>query len=175
MQAIATRGAGSRVDHLERAAGPHVQDLMRRIRAAVDDYVAERESFASDPVMAGNPAAVTLSCWALAAHDDGHTPWHIHPRAWISGVYYVDVPELEPAAAADPPGAIEFGPLPFGRDTEALKPHCWHVMPAPGEILLFPSYYAHRSIPTGVVAPRISVAFDVRPSRSGGIAAERRD
>jgi len=170
----ATRGAGSRVDHLERAGGPHVQDLMGRIRAAVDNYVAERESFSSHPIMADHSAAVTLNSWALAVHDEGHTAWHIHPRGWISGVYYVDVPGLEPAAS-DPPGAIEFGPFPFGGNTEALKPHCWRVMPVPGDILLFPSYYAHRSIPTGITAPRISVAFDVRPSRTAGDAAEQQD
>lgn len=168
----ATRGAGSRVDHFERVEGPHAQYLMGKIRAAVDDYVAERERFSSDPIMADHPAAVTLESWALAVNEDGHTAWHIHPHGWISGVYYVDMPKLEPAA--DPSGAIEFGPFPLGGNTQALKPHCWHVMPAPSVLLLFPSYYAHRTLPTGVTAPRICVAFDVRPSQSGSTAAEQR-
>ncbi len=171
---VATRGAGSRIDHFERVAGPHAQNLMGRIRAAVDSYIAERESFSSDPIMADRPAVVTLNSWALAMHEDGHTAWHIHPRGWISGVYYIDMPELKPAAA-DPPGAVEFGPFPFGGNTEALKSHCWHVMPEPGVLLLFPSYYAHRTIPTGVAAPRICVAFDVQPARAGSIAAAQQD
>lgn len=174
MQGVAIRGAGWRVDHLERLAGPHVRDLMARIRAAVDDYAAERQNLSPDPLMGKNPAAVTLNSWSLAAHDDGHTAWHIHRSAWISGVYYVQVPDLEPAAD-DHRGAIEFGPFPLGNDTEALKPHCWRVMPEPGMLLLFPSHYGHRSVPTGVAAPRISIAIDVQPSKPDGTAAEQQD
>lgn len=169
---VATRGTGWRINNLERIAAPHVRDLMCRIRAAVDKYVADRDSFRCEPVMTERPAAVTLNSWSLAAHEDGHTAWHIHPRAWITGVYYVEVPELKPAGA-DCPGAIEFGPFPLGDNAEALKPHCWRVMPEPGVLLLFPSHYAHRSIPTGVAAPRISVALDVLPWRPSGTAAEQ--
>lgn len=169
---VATRGAGWRINNLERVAAPHVQDLMGRIRAAVDNYAADRESFRCEPFMTERPAAVTLNSWSLAAHEDGHTAWHIHPRAWLTGVYYVEVPELKPAGA-DTPGAIEFGPFPLGDNAAALKPHCWRVMPEPGMLLLFPSHYAHRSIPTGVAAPRISIALDVLPFRPAGTAAEQ--
>jgi tetratricopeptide (TPR) repeat protein len=174
MQGIAIRGAGWRVDHLERLAGPYTRDLMDRIRAAVGNYVAERENFSSDPVMRSCPPTVTINSWSLAARDDGHTAWHIHPRAWISGVYYVQVPELKPASP-DLSGAIEFGPFPLSDGTEALKPYRWRVMPEPGLLLLFPSHYAHRSIPTGVDAPRISVAVDVQPLNSDAVAAEQQN
>ena len=171
---VATRGAGWRIDNLERVAAPHVRDLMRMIRAAVDKYAAEREHFRSEPIMTECPAAVTLNSWSLAAQEDGHTAWHIHPRAWITGVYYVEVPELKPAGA-DSPGSIEFGPFPLGANAEALKPHCWRVTPEPGMLLLFPSHYAHRSIPTGAAAPRISIALDVLPCRPAGTATEQSD
>jgi hypothetical protein len=37
-------------------------------------------------------------------------------------------------------------------------------MPRPGMLLLFPSYFAHRTLPTGSRDPRLCVAFDVEPS-----------
>jgi hypothetical protein len=40
----------------------------------------------------------------------------------------------------------------------------WTVAPRSGDLLLFPSYFAHRTWPTGVATPRISVAFDVMPA-----------
>jgi Putative 2OG-Fe(II) oxygenase len=162
------------VDNLQRLAAPHVHELMNRVRGAVDNYVTEREHFSSDPVMKNRPGAVTLNSWSLAARDDGHTTWHVHRRAWISSVYYVQMPEFKPAAS-DPSGAIEFGPFPLGDDTEALKPYRWRVMPEPGMLLLFPSHYAHRSIPTGLTAPRISIAIDVQPSQSRDIASAQQD
>jgi tetratricopeptide (TPR) repeat protein len=163
---MVTHGAGARVDHLQRSESPHTQDLFRLIRAAVENYVAEREIHSSDPIIAHRPSAVALKSWSLAVHDDGHTSWHFHPSGWLSGVYYVEMPIIEPSGVGHQ-GAIEFGPYPFGRDTDQLKAHRWHLMPTPGLFLLFPSYYAHRTWPTGVVASRISVAFDVRPAPSG--------
>ena len=83
-------------------------------------------------------------------------------RPHRNGVYYVEMPKIEQSGVGHR-GAIEFGPYPFGRDTDTLKAHRWHLVPTPGLLLLFPSYYAHRTWPTGVAASRISVAFDVRP------------
>lgn len=160
MKEGALHGAGARVDHLQRSSNPHTKELLDRIRAAIDSYVAEREFFSDDPMMAQRPAAVSIKSWSLAVHDDGHASWHVHPGGWLSGVYYVEVPRLEPAGAGHP-GAIEFGPLPFGPHPDALAAHRWRVMPTPGLMVAFPSHYAHRTRPTGVKALRISIAFDV--------------
>jgi len=157
----ATRGAGSRIDRLHHVGGRLAQDLLAKIRAAIEGYVAERQAFADDPMIANRPASAALDNWALVVHDDGHEGWHIHPRGWISGVYYVDVPKAE-AGGEGHPGAIEFGPYPFGARSENLEPYRWNLLPTSGVLLLFPSYYAHRTWPTGVDKPRICVAFDVR-------------
>jgi tetratricopeptide (TPR) repeat protein len=159
----ATVGEGSRIDQLGLAGGTLSQDLLGRIRSAVEDYVAERQAIADHPMIAHRPASVALNSWALIVHRDGHETWHIHPDGWISGVYYVKVPEVEPSRSGHP-GAIEFGLNPFGWKGEKLPLPHWHVMPQAGLLLLFPSYYAHRTWSTGVSDPRICVAFDVMPS-----------
>jgi uncharacterized protein (TIGR02466 family) len=157
----ASRGTGDRIDKLQLSAGPLAHDLLIRIREAVEVYVAERRVFSADPMMMHSPASVALDSWALALHDDGRVEWHIHPSGWISGVYYVKVPKAKPDDAM-PRGAIEFGLLPFGQQQTLPRPR-WQITPWEGLLLLFPSWYAHRTWPTGVGEPRICVAFDIRP------------
>jgi uncharacterized protein (TIGR02466 family) len=156
-------GARTRIDRLEAVGGAVVQDLVGRICHAVEVYLAERQVFSDHPMIANRPASVALNTWAIMVHDDKHHDWHIHRAGWISGVYYVTVPEVEPSDGASP-GAIEFGLFPFGQEPEDLRSHRWQVTPKSGLLLLFPSYYAHRTWPTGIGDPRICVAFDIRPS-----------
>jgi tetratricopeptide (TPR) repeat protein len=160
----AMRGTGTWIARLELAGGPLAQELLARVRAAAEIYVAERQAFADHPVIAHRPECVDLVSWALEVHHDGYQKPHIHPTGWISGVYYVEVPNVAPNHG-ECPGAVEFGLLSFGPERGNLHGPQWRVMPRPGLLLLFPSYYAHRTRPTGVGDVRISVAFDVTPSR----------
>jgi len=156
----ATTGTGHRIEHLEFCGGPLTQDLLARIREAVEAYVASREDYRNHPMMTHRPVSVALKSWALTLYHDGHETWHIHPHGWISGVYYVKVPRVSPIPDRHP-GAIEFGPYPLGQERDNLPWPRWNVMPKAGLLLLFPSYYAHRTWPTGIDDARICVAFDV--------------
>ena len=158
-----TRGAAIRIDQFELVAGPLAQDLLARIRAAVESYVAERRVFSDHPIMVQRPESVELRSWALAVHDDGYQNWHIHQYGWISGVYYVEMPTVEPDCDGIP-GTIEFGLFGFGQKRENVPSPRWQVTPQSGQLLLFPSYYAHRTWPTGVGDQRVCVAFDICPS-----------
>jgi tetratricopeptide (TPR) repeat protein len=160
----ATTGTGNRIDQLHLAAGPSTSELLRGIRLAVDAYFAERVD-ADHPIIARCPKAVSLDCWAIAVQRDGHETWHIHPQAWLSGVYYVAVPEV--AEQGTCAGTIGFGPMPLGRTKPSPAwPH-WRVQPQPGQILLFPSYFGHRTWSTGSDDVRLCVAFDVLPAKDG--------
>jgi len=161
----ATLGSGKRIDQLQLAGGPLAQELLARVRDAVELYIAERQDEADHPMIEHLPASMVLESWALEVYNDGREMWHIHPSGWISGVYYVKVPDVR-SMAEEKPGAIEFGPYPFGSDKEAESWQRWHVVPNAGLLLLFPSYYAHRTWATGVGDPRICVAFDIVPSTS---------
>jgi hypothetical protein len=157
-----TIGAGNRIDELHVCGGPLAQELLGLVRNRVEGYVAERQHLGDHPMMAHQPACVELDSWAVAVQRDGREKWHLHPSGWISGVYYVRVPEVRPCGEGHP-GAIEFGPYPFGLARDVPAWPRWHVMPQAGMLLLFPSYYAHRTWPTGVRDPRICIAFDVIP------------
>jgi uncharacterized protein (TIGR02466 family) len=152
----ATRGDGVRIEQLDRYGGPRAQELLSVIRDRVGRYAAARG--------VDLPPKVSLAAWALVLRGSGHEEWHIHPAARISGVYYVAVPPVSGAAHA---GQIGFGPLRAiaGRDMGGFP--SWNLRPRGGELLLFPSYFAHRTWPTHADAPRVCVAFDVVPVASG--------
>ena len=87
---------------------------------------------------------------------------HIHPSAWLSGVYYVRLPEI-----IGQPGQGEAGWIEFGRPPEhfhcTAEPEVRVFEPEPGLMLLFPSYFYHRTVPFESADMRISISFDVLP------------
>ncbi len=148
----ATRGDGLRIPHLETNGGALAQTLLARVRAEAQRYLRERLSYRDHPVIARRPETAAMDSWALVLRGDGWENWHIHPRSWLSGVYYAAVPENG--------GEIGFGPLAAAGLGDEVFPS-WRLKPAPGDLLLFPGYFAHRTWPTGSAAARISIAFDI--------------
>ena len=135
-----------------------VEALLGQIRNAVDAY--ESCLLASDdPFARARPRRARLEPWAMVSPSHGWQSSHIHPSGWITGVYYV--------AAPLPKGANAYrGPLVLGAldsQTLGIDPP-WgvrEVEPAPGRLVLFPSYLPHSTLPSGVDGSRICVAFDV--------------
>lgn len=92
----------------------------------------------------------------------GHQLPHTHPDAWISGVYYPKLPQIVNGPGEQHAGWIEFG-RPLAEYLGAIEPEVMAVQPREGLLVLFPSYFYHRTIPFDTDEERISVAFDVVP------------
>lgn len=134
--------------------------LAQAIESAVLQYLRELPQDASHPFAAQRPAHWRLSAWAVVMEGRGYQVPHIHPQAWLSGVYYARVPPSIVAADTDHAGWIEFGePLPEFRCTR--RPDLRLIRPEEGLMLLFPSYFHHRTLPFHAGETRISFAFDV--------------
>jgi Putative 2OG-Fe(II) oxygenase len=159
----ATRGDSAWVERLQIFGGPLAKELLAECRRSVSDYVAQREHFAGDVMVVHRPGHVRFNSWASLLHGDGHQRWHVHPDGWLSGVYYVDLPKVQRDDGGKE-GDIEFGVFPFNSEIPDFDGHCWRIRPEAGTLLLFPSYYAHRTWPTEVSDWRLSIAFDVIPS-----------
>jgi hypothetical protein len=104
------------------------------------------------------PRTFRISHWAMISHGDGYNVPHIHPKGWITGVLYVAGPECADAGD-NSPGALRVGP-PHELAESAGWPNIT-VAPAPGTLVLMPSYYTHWTVPLGRAGLRIAIAFDV--------------
>ena len=117
-----------------------------------------------DPWSDARPTAARLKAWGLIQRGGEYEEWHLHPGGWLSGVYYVRVPAGASAQGAGP-GCIEFGPPTALQRARPDDVPIWRHRPREGHLLLAPSHYAHRTIPSGLDEHRISFAFDVVPLR----------
>jgi len=139
--------------------------LEKTIMAAVEDY---RRDVPPDPAhayLSHRPERVGLNAWGVVMDTQGHQLAHIHPSAWLSGVYYPKVP-----AAIDENGEARAGWIEFGRAPDdfhwSKQPEVKFFKPQEGLMILFPSYFYHRTLPFEAPDPRISIAFDVVPGES---------
>jgi hypothetical protein len=139
--------------------------LLRSIQAVVAPWAPDvREGF--DPWPHARPVGVRPRPWGLIQRRDEYEEGHIHPSGWLSGVYYVRIPSIVSAAGARP-GCIEFGPPSGLADAIPNFAPTRSYAPQEGMLLLAPSHYQHRTIPSGVDDHRISVAFGLIPDRHG--------
>jgi tetratricopeptide (TPR) repeat protein len=161
----ANRGS-SRVHHLLAGKAPALIRLLLRTLEGLVDSHSPPPAGPFDPWMEARPRAAHLQPWGLIQRSSDYEAWHMHRDGWLSGVYYVQVPETV-SAAGEGRGCIEYGPP--SAVAEALPGFVpvRRYRPREGMLLLAPSHFPHRTIPTGAKAHRISFAFDVVPDGPG--------
>lgn len=157
----ANRGS-SRVHALFAGRRPElVEALLDSLQTLIAAHATPRRA-AFDPWADARPERAHLKAWGLIQRGGDYEEWHSHPGGWMSGVYYVSVPACVTAGGPGP-GCIEFGPpTSLARRRPDLVP-VWRHAPREGRLLLAPSHYSHRTIPTGAAEHRISFAFDIVP------------
>jgi uncharacterized protein (TIGR02466 family) len=138
---------------------PAIQSLERALRVAVADYCRALPDVFEHPFVARKPRSWDLNLWCVVMQRGGHQVPHIHPDAWLSGTYYPALPEAI-RAGAGPDGWFAFGE-PDREFPSRVAPRIVTVRPEEGSLILFPSYFFHRTIPFEADGTRISVAFDV--------------
>lgn len=132
------------------------------INDAVANYLQALPADPNHPFLASRPQHWRLAVWAVVMERQGHQLPHTHPDAWISGVYYPKLPQIVNGPGEQQAGWIEFG-RPLAEYLGAIEPEVMAVQPREGLLVLFPSYFYHRTIPFDTDEERISVAFDVVP------------
>ena len=159
----ATRFGKHSGELLAEPKGP-VAQLEQAIRGAVEAYMRSLPAASGHPFVDRRPRRFGLSAWCVILDRQGYQVPHIHPSAWLSGVYYVRLPEVVDQAGQDAAGWIEFGRPPEHFHC-AAEPEVRALRPEPGLMFLFPSYFYHRTVPfeSAEADARISIAFDVLP------------
>ncbi len=133
-----------------------------QIRAQVDAYIARLPRDADNPFLAARPDEYVIDSWAVVSNGASHHLPHMHPRAWMTGVYYVERPAASRQAGTDR-GWLRLAPP---RRAPGAAPD-WltrMIEPEPGNLLLMPGYFIHESLPVDAAERRICIAFDVRPA-----------
>lgn len=157
----AIRG-GSIVTDLLNHDHPAIRGFHTALDAAIAAYGAALPALPGHPHIEGRPRGYALDVWGNILRAQGHQDGHIHNLGWLSGVYYVEMPEVLSEDDPNHEGWIEFNHPGYGiPDRGTATVH--RVCPRPGMIVLFPSYVWHRTVPFEGAGERISVAFDLHP------------
>ncbi len=97
--------------------------------------------------------------WSIKLQPVGYHVDHIHTRGWLSSACHIELPA---AVEREPEGWLKFGQP--GIPTSPALPPELYVKPALGQLVLFPSYMWHGTVPFSGDQERLSIAFDVVPA-----------
>ena len=147
------------------------------LRSVIDDSVAahlaamghrDKSNFYDQP-----PKTWDLVIWGVVLKSGGHQDPHNHPSGYLSGVYYLNIPDEVGKNGAEA-GCLEFG-LSNVKGSEGAFLAAGQrrvVRPEAGLMALFPSYFWHRTLPFGSKTERICVAFDILPPPNADISSK---
>ncbi len=160
--------AGSQTASLQDETAKPIQALRQLIERALSEYCNAFADHPAHPFLDSMPSHFSLDIWATVLKPEGHQKSHFHPGGWLSGVYYPSIPAAMSANGDSLAGRIEFG-RPQDQFGFKAEPLIHTLQPEAGLMVLFPSYFYHRTIPVAekpaIVAAeqRFSIAFDAIP------------
>jgi tetratricopeptide (TPR) repeat protein len=138
-----------------------VEKLRVRIEETIANYITHLPTNEHHPFLVRRSKNFRFTgAWSCLMRGQGQHVNHLHPEGWISSCYYVTVP----AAISDTEtrnGWIKFGEPSF--DVPLKDPIRRAVQPAPGRLVLFPSYTWHGTVPLHADSARTTIAFDLVP------------
>lgn len=152
-----------RIDRPAVVDAPLVGVLQQELARQVEAFVARHEG-AAHPWFNTRPPQGMLHNWCVITEADGLEEWHVHQNGWLSGSYYVSIPEAVSAGTSEA-GCIAFGLPEDLAGAAASATFGQHLLrPQPGLIALFPSHCYHRTYQHGTAERRICLAFDIWPN-----------
>ncbi len=159
------RGGSQTPGRLFSRADPVIADARSAILPAVERHIASLPDDATHPFYRRKRRSVSfIGSWSVKLRSAGRHVNHFHPQGWMSSAYYITLPPSVTAGsvANDFAGWLQFGQPPeeLGLDLAPRR----YVQPTAGRVALFPSYLWHGTVPFEDTEPRVTVAFDMRPS-----------
>jgi tetratricopeptide (TPR) repeat protein len=140
-----------------------IDGLRLQIEDAVRRYIAGLPEDARHPFLRRRGRDFKFAgSWSSRLKDQGFHVNHLHPAGWISSAFYIAVPQIVTDTTAKQ-GWIKFGEP--GYDVGLSDPVRRAVQPRAGQLVLFPSYMWHGTVPFHAAQDRTTIAFDVVPVR----------
>jgi len=156
---MATRH-GQQTENLALQPKGPIAQLEGMIIAAYDEYMSSVSEEVGHPYIRQIPKLNKIDIWGTVLDRMGHQAAHMHRNAWISGVYYVQLPDIMHGANKSRSGWIEFG-RPPDEFPCTVEHEARTFEPREGRMFMFPSFEYHRTIPFESSEQRISIAFDL--------------
>ena len=137
-------------------------DLFKKLETTLYEKMDEyRQCFSesNDNFINNWPEEIELTGWFISMSKSGYLKPHNHVNGWLSGVYYVQVPQKKNRSD----GNIQFClnnlsyPL-IDKDSPTLE-----IETLESRVVLFPSSLFHRSLPFTEDTNRVCIAFDFQP------------
>jgi uncharacterized protein (TIGR02466 family) len=110
-----------------------------------------------------------LQGWANVNMKGDYHNLHNHPHSWLSGTYYISVPDQSDAdlfrSDLNPASISFFDPRPqanmnaIRNDGQVDPEH--RLLPSAGDLFLWPAFLHHLVHPNMAESPRISISFNV--------------
>ena len=152
-----------RIDSPQSVQAPLVGVLLDKLREVISNHV-DSLSGIDHPWLRVQPAGGKLHCWSVITDDNGYETWHVHQFGWMSGTYYVQIPD-KIANGNGEGGCLAYG-LPEDLVGEEIAREFGHdyLRPQAGLLSLFPSHTYHRTFPHNLNERRICIAFDIWPA-----------
>ena len=141
---------------------PAIQRFRISVIEAAQRAIGDLPADDSHPFLARTSQRLTtVGSWSVRLQGGGgHHVSHFHSDGWMSSAYYARLPHV-PAADWDAnQGWIQFGVPPANYRID-LPPRRI-VEPAPGRLVLFPSFLLHGTLPFDS-GDRLTAAFDFQP------------
>ena len=104
------------------------------------------------------PTMIT-GCWANINPPGSYHPTHNHPNNYLSGVYYVAVPEGGPALVFQDPRPVLI--MPWTGKLSRVTANACVAQPQPGRMVIFPSWLRHHVPSNQGTTERISISFNL--------------
>lgn len=113
-----------------------------------------------------NPTPFITDCWVNVTKKGGKQVIHSHANAFVSGTYYVSMPEgASPLILTNPTLSANRPYIGFDQSDDTVYNRSAHVANCvEGYLVLWPSNLAHYTDETKSEEPRVSISMNFSPS-----------
>lgn len=153
------RNGSQTPNHLFLNASPFIQEFEKSLITVIDQHISKLNKEENHPLLEHvNSNYFFSGAWSINMNKKGYHRNHYHHKGWISGPYYVVVPE---AVNSGGEGWLKVGQAELSRWLKQEPDY--YIKPTAGDVILFPSYMWHGTVPLKKDQQRVTVAFDVTP------------
>jgi len=155
-----TKGGYQTLGNLFDGKNSEIEKLQKIIENEIINYKKMHKD-SNDFFIKKWPTKSKFRGWNVKLFKQGHQKSHIHPNGWLSGVFYIKIPNQ----LNKNEGAIKFALSGYDYPDDENLPNFIHS-PKIFDIVLFPSSLFHGTIPFSSQEERQVIAFDLVPEQS---------